>query len=269
MQVRDRPGCLVEKSRLIGNGLSRCSVADFRRTLLLSHKFHRFVSPLTSRLVPPYDAVAMLQRPSGHANLTAVVLLLGTVITCVWVWKRLSPETQDYVIDQAIPLVLLGVLCLVILWIVIRTIRRRRSRLRQRAKLLAKFERETSREKKLEIAFSLIELNEYRVDGLEAAVPAMKELFMTTLQRALGDKQHRVRGMAASHLGVLQDRTVVPLLVKALEDDHAYVRSCAALGLGRLRATETRERLKTLVEDDWDQTVRSRAREALERMGAS
>ena len=68
--------------------------------------------------------------------------------------------------------------------------------------------------------------------------------------------------------GVLQDRTVVPLLLKALEDDHAYVRSCAALGLGRLRATETRERLKTLVEEDWDQTVRSRAKEALERMRA-
>ena len=74
--------------------------------------------------------------------------------------------------------------------------------------------------------------------------------------------------MAASHLGVLQDKTVVPLLLKALEDDHAYVRSCAALGLGRLRATETRERLKTLVEEDWDQTVRSRAKEALERMRA-
>lgn len=224
---------------------------------------------MTLRLVPPYDATAMLRRPSGNANLTAIVLLLGTVITCVWVWKRLSPESQDYVIDQAIPLVLLGVLAFAALWTLLRAVRRRKSRLRQRAKLLASFERETARERKLEIAFALIEVNEYRVDGLESAVPAMKELFTTTLQRSLGDKQHRIRGMAASHLGVLQDMTAVPLLVKALEDDHAYVRSCAALGLGRLRATETRERLKTLVEDDWDQTVRSRAREALERMGAS
>jgi HEAT repeat protein len=72
--------------------------------------------------------------------------------------------------------------------------------------------------------------------------------------------------MAASHLGALQDQSVVPLLLKALEDDHPYVRACAALGLGRLRAVETRERLKTIMEHDWDQTVRSRAREALERM---
>ena len=75
-----------------------------------------------------------------------------------------------------------------------------------------------------------------------------------------------MRGMAASHLGALQDLSVVPLLIKALEDDHAYVRSCAALGLGRLRATDARERLRVVMEQDWDQTVRSRAKEALERI---
>jgi HEAT repeat protein len=210
----------------------------------------------------------MLRRSSGNANLTAIALLLGIVIASVWVWKRLSLETQEYVIDQAIPLVFVGALCCAVLWTVVRAVRKRKRRLRQRAKLLAAFEREIKRDKKLETAFALIEVNEYRVQGLESAVPAMKELFVTTLQRAVGEKQHRIRGMAASHLGVLQDMTVVPLLVKALEDDHAYVRSCAALGLGRLRAVETRERLKELMEEDWDQTVRSRAKEALERMRA-
>lgn len=211
----------------------------------------------------------MLRRSDGNINLTAIVVLLGTIVTAVWVWKRLPVETQDYVIDRGVPIALLGAACLVIVWMVIRAVRRKRDRLRRRKKLLAMFERETVREKKLEQAFALIEVNGYEVKGLEAAVPAMKELFSTTLLRALGDKQHRIRGMAASHLGVLQDKTVVPMLIKALEDDHAYVRSCAALGLGRLRATETRERLKTLAEEDWDQTVRSRAKEALERMGAA
>jgi HEAT repeat protein len=211
----------------------------------------------------------MRRRDSGNVNLTGVFLLLGLVVTGVWVWKRLPPETQDYIIDQAVPLALLGGALLATLWTVVRAIKRRRERLRLRAKLLAQFERETAREKKLETAFALIEVNEYRIDGLEPAVPALKELFTTTLQRALDDKQHRIRGMAASHLGVLQDKTVVPILVKALDDDHAYVRSCAALGLGRLRAVEARERLKTLMQDDWDQTVRSRAKEALEQIGAA
>jgi HEAT repeat protein len=159
-----------------------------------------------------------------------------------------------------------GLALAALLFIPIRTFLRRRMKYRERAKLLTRFERETAHDKRRDLAFSLLEMNEYRIDGLEPAVPALKEVFVSTLQRALGDKQHRIRGMAASHLGALQDLSVVPLLVKALEDDHAYVRSCAALGLGRLRATEAHERLKTVMEHDWDQTVRSRAREALERM---
>ena len=225
--------------------------------------------PLTAQLPPPYDAFLMRRHESGNVNLAAIVLLLGTVIASVWVWKRLSLETQDYVIDEAIPIAAAGLLFLLVLWIVVRAFTKRRQRLRRRARLIAVFDRETARDKKLETAFALIELNGYRVQGLESTVPAMKELFTTTLQRALGEKQHQIRGMAASHLGVLQDMSVVPLLVKALEDDHAYVRSCAALGLGRLKATETRARLQTLMEEDWDQTVRSRAREALEGMKGS
>jgi HEAT repeat protein len=210
----------------------------------------------------------MTDDTSGQANLTAIAVLLGTVITAVWVWKRLSLETQDYLIDQAIPIALVAAVCLTIVWLLVRAVRRRHQRLRRRATLLARLMRETSPDKRLETAFALIEVNEYRREGLESAVPALKELFTTALERAVGDKQHRIRGMAASHLGVLQEMSVVPLLVKALEDDHAYVRSCAALALGRLRAIETKERLVTVMKDDWDQTVRSRAKEALERMGA-
>lgn len=210
----------------------------------------------------------MMHPASGQANLTAIAILLGTVITAVWVWKRLSLDTQDYLIDQAIPIALLAAVCLVILWLIVRAVRRRQQRLRRREMLLARFARETAPDKRLETAFALVEVNNYRLEGLESELPALKESFTTTLQRAVGDKQHRLRGMAASHLGVLQDLSVVPLLVKALEDDHAYVRSCAALALGRLRAIETKARLVTVMEEDWDQTVRSRAKEALERMGA-
>jgi hypothetical protein len=215
-----------------------------------------------------YDAGPMTDDTSGQANLTAIAVLLGTVITAVWIWKRLSLETQDYLIDQAIPIALVAAVFLTIVWFLVRAVRRRHQRLRRRATLLARLTRETSPDKRLETAFALIEVNDYRMEGLESAAPALKELFATTLQRAIGEKQHRIRGMAASHLGVLQDMSVVPLLVKALEDDHAYVRSCAALALGRLRAIETKERLMTVMKDDWDQTVRSRAKEALERMNA-
>jgi HEAT repeat protein len=211
----------------------------------------------------------MRWNESGQANLTAIAILLGIVITGVWVWKRLSLDTQEYVIDQAIPMAFAGLVIAAGLWTLVRAFKRRRTQRRERDKLLTAFERATVREKKLEIAFALVEVNGYRVEGLESVTPALRDLFATTLQRALGDKQHRIRGMAASHLGVLNDKTVIPLLLKALEDDHAYVRSCAALGLGRMRASEAKEKLTTAMEEDWDQTVRSRSREALERIKQS
>jgi hypothetical protein len=217
--------------------------------------------------MPSYDADQMRGKSTGQANLPAIAILLGTVIAAVWVWKRLTLDTQDYLIEQALPIALLAVVCVLIVWVIIRAVRRRRQRLRRRSTLLARFGRETSTDKRLETAFALVEVNDYRLEGLEPVVAALKEVFAATLERAVGDKQHRIRGMAASHLGVLQDLSVVPLLVKALDDDHAYVRSCAALALGRLRAIETKDRLTTVMKEDWDQTVRSRAKEALERMG--
>jgi len=224
------------------------------------------VYSLTVNRLRPYDPPPMTRHEQGQVNLALLAILVILIVTGIWIWKRLSLDTQDYIVDQAVPMAAIGLALITLLVIPIRTLRRRRAKYRERAKLLTRFERETVHDKRRDLAFSLLEINGYRIDGLEAAVPALKEVFVSTLQRALGDKQHRMRGMAASHLGALQDRSVVPLLVRALEDDHAYVRSCAALGLGRLRAAEARERLKTVMEHDWDQTVRSRAREALERM---
>ena len=203
---------------------------------------------------------------SGQANLTTILLLLGLVVSGVWVWKRLSPDMQDLIIDQALPLAAFSLAVLAAVWILIGKIIKRRRRNQQRARLIKLFESQTSSEKRLKLAFAVIEVNQYRRVGLESIASQLQELFVTTLKRALGDKQHQVRGMAASHLGVIGDDTAVAHLLAALEDDHAYVRSSAALGLGRLRATAAKDKLAYVSKEDWDQTVRSRAREALERI---
>lgn len=222
---------------------------------------------LTANQLRSYDFFLMTKQPQqGQMVPVLFVALIILIIVVVWIWKRLSVEAQDYIVDQAVPMTIIGLVGALLLFIPIKMLRCRQVRSQERTRLLTLFHRETVQEKRLELVFALLENNEYHIDGLESVVPALKELLSTTLQRALGDKQHRIRGMAASHLGALQDRSVVPLLLKALEDDHAYVRACAALGLGRLRATEARERLKAAMDHDWDQTVRSRAREALERL---
>jgi hypothetical protein len=203
---------------------------------------------------------------SGQANLMAILIVVGVIVSAVWVWKRLSLDTQDYVVEHIIPLAVVFVLAVIGCWRLIGRVRRRRQQRQRRERLMRTFEKESSSDKRRDLAFLLIEVNEYRLEGLETIASALADVFIETLQTALGDKQHRIRGMAASHLGVLQEKRAVPFLIKALDDDHAYVRASAALGLGRMRAVEAREKLAYMAKEDWDQTVRSRAREALERL---
>lgn len=206
-------------------------------------------------------------RPqAGQTNVTVALLLVALAIAGVWVWKRIPPETQAAFIDQALPLAGLALAGLIVLGVAVRQVRRRRRRRREREKLIDLFRRTAPSQKRVDLAFTLIELNGYQLAGLEAVAPALIDLLVTTFKTAIGDKQHRLRGMAASHLGALQARETIPLLLGALEDDHAYVRASAALALGRMRASEAKDKLRRIMQDDWDQTVRSRAREALERI---
>jgi len=202
----------------------------------------------------------------GQIHPAAIAVLLGLIVAGVWIWKRLPPDTQTYVIDQALPIAAGGLAVGLTGLAIIRTVRRRSVQRHERDRLIAAFQRESSSDKKLDLSFALIEKNAYRAEGLDAIAPELNMLWASTLRQALGDERHRIRGMAASHLGVLQDQSMTPLLIKALEDDHPYVRACAALGLGRLRAAEARPRLEHLATEDWDQSVRSRCREALERI---
>lgn len=222
---------------------------------------------LTGSPAPPKMRL-MGRRSSrrGQVNPTAALLLVGLVVAGVWIWKRLPPEIQDWIVEQAVPLAALAAAVLFVVWRIARRVRRRRAVRQTRARLLTKFQRETSPEKRFELACELVELNGYRLEGLEGIEQDLFAVFSRTLATAVGDKQHRARGMAASYLSVVRDPAVVPILMKTLDDDHWWVRSQAALGLGRMRAKEAKAKLEHMATEDWDQTVRSRCREALERI---
>ncbi len=194
------------------------------------------------------------------------LLVLGLIVAGAWVWNHLNFDTQDYIVDEIIPIIGIVVLSLGGIWIGWRKWRTRQERLELRDRLIQRFQKEPSPQKQRDLAFTLVEVNQYEKKGLETIADSMAKLFEWTLKTALGDKQHRIRGMAASYLGVLKHTESIPLLIKFLEDDHAHVRASAALALGRMRAQKAKEKLEEKMKEDWDQTVRSRSREALERI---
>ncbi len=208
-----------------------------------------------------------LTNHRGQANITSVLILLIIIVGAAWTWNHLDFDTQDFVIDEVLPIVFLMFVATLGIWMSVRKVKQKKHTLKQRDLLIQRFTQEKSPRKRFDLAIELIELNNYKPDGLESISQGMAEVLVHTFKRSMGDKQHRIRGMAASHLGVIQHRESVPLLMKALEDDHAYVRSSAALALGRMRATEAKAKLEYTMKEDWDQTVRSRSREAVERMG--
>jgi hypothetical protein len=236
----------------------RLSIHEIRTTF---HEIRLQRTPLADFFNRP-----LICQESGQASLTSVLLLLALIVGGVWGWNHLSFDTQDIIIEDIIPVLLVVLFVGVLIWRGVKTIQDRRHRLQRRDQLMEKFKQDRSPLKKFDTVVALVELNNYELTGLEPLATEMAEVCVAIFKRSIGDKQHRIRGMAASHLGALQHRESIPLLIRALEDDHAYVRSSAALALGRMRAVEAKEKLEYTMKEDWDQTVRSRSREAVDRM---
>ena len=194
------------------------------------------------------------------------LLGLGLIVAGIWIWNHLTFDTQDYITEEILPIFVSLLVLGIGVWVGTKKWRARKERLQLRDRLLQRFQKEPSAQKRRDLAFTLIEVNQFEAEGLETVAEPMAELFIWTLKTALGDKQHRIRGMAASYLGILKHQASIPLLIRALEDDHAHVRACAALALGRMRAQDAKAKLEEKMKEDWDQTVRSRSREALERI---
>jgi ABC-type nickel/cobalt efflux system permease component RcnA len=214
----------------------------------------------------PSPTQAQPEETSRAINPFVGLLGLGLIVAGIWVWNHLNFDTQDYIVDEIIPIIGVFIVLSGGIWVGWRKWRTRQDRLKLRDRLIQRFQKEPSPQKQRDLAFTLVEVNLFESEGLETIAEPMAKLFIWTMNTALGDKQHRIRGMAASYLGILKHTESIPLLIRFLEDDHAHVRACAALALGRMRAQEAKAKLEEKMKEDWDQTVRSRAREALERI---
>ena len=125
-------------------------------------------------------------QSSGQINLLAALVLVAIVVGGIWVWNHLSFDTQDIIVEEVLPIVLVVILAGVGIWIIIRNIRHRRRICEKRDRLIARFEKESSTQKRLDFAFALIELNRYELKGLESIAEPMAELFIWKLKTGLG-----------------------------------------------------------------------------------
>ena len=105
-----------------------------------------------------------IHRQLGQASLTSVLLLVGLLIAAVWTWKSLDYDSQDIIVEDVVPIGAAMLVAVVVVGLVIRKIQRYRGWRFQRKRILKKFEQETSPEARLDLAFSLVELNHYHVD---------------------------------------------------------------------------------------------------------
>jgi len=137
----------------------------------------------------------------GQATPTTILALLAIIVGGIWVWNHLDFDTQDFVVDEVVPILFFIVAVVLLSWTTLHKIRQRQHRNKRRAVLIQQFSREQAPGKRFTLATELIELNRYQLAGLEHIAPAMAEVFIATFRRSPGDKQHRIRGMAASSLG--------------------------------------------------------------------
>ncbi len=84
------------------------------------------------------------------------------------------------------------------------------------------------------------------------------------LIKTLNDPDMYVRGASAAALGIIKEKTAVPALCKALEDKEAHVRRAAAIPLGKIGDTSAVKALTKLLNNQGEPgNVRIAAKEAL------
>ena len=93
------------------------------------------------------------------------LLGLGFIVAGIWVWHHLNFDTQDYIVDEIIPIIGIVVILSIGCWVIWRKWRTRQERIRLRDRLIQRFQKEPSPHKQRDLAFTLVEVNQFEVQG--------------------------------------------------------------------------------------------------------
>ena len=99
---------------------------------------------------------------------------------------------------------------------------------------------------------------------LFAAASASADRIDDLTRALMQDPSYKVRVQAALVLGKLNDRRAVPALMQALHDENETVRGVAATSLGRIADKSSANALQVAATNDASEFVRAQARKALE-----
>ena len=117
-------------------------------------------------------------EPTRSINPFIGLLVLGLIVAAIWIWNHLTFDTQDYITDDILPILGVIVGLGVGLWVGIKKWRVRKERHQLRDRLLQRFQKEPSPQKRRDLAFALIEVNQFEAEGLDAVTEPMAELFI-------------------------------------------------------------------------------------------
>ena len=69
-----------------------------------------------------------LANQRGQANVTMALALVIIVVGGIWIWNHLDFDTQDFIVDEVVPILFLAVALTLITWVNVRKVKRAKNK---------------------------------------------------------------------------------------------------------------------------------------------
>ncbi len=199
----------------------------------------------------------------GNIGIFILTHLLVAILVGFLLWSVFPPAWKDFLKSGPWGIVAAFVAGAIVLVSIVRGVLQRREHKKTHDRVAKVFREATDPALQKRAALWLVDHDRNYPERLADAGPGLFDVLLRIMKT---DAEKLDRTCAANGLGVLGDPRAIGPLLAATNDEYAFVRAEAALALGKLKATEAENRLREMVEDDWDANARGRAKEALERI---
>ena len=206
---------------------------------------------------------AAMSGQRGNIGIFVLTHLLVAILVGFLLWSVFPPAWKDFLGNGPWGVVAAALAGVLVAWSIVRGVLERREHKKAHDRVAKVFREATDPALQKRAALWLVEHDRNHPERLADAGPALFDALLRVMKT---DPEKLDRTRAANGLGVLGDPRAIAPLLTATKDEYAFVRAEAALALGKLKAGPAAQRLREMVEDDWDANARGRAKEALERI---